>query len=274
MTAQGERVMNRFLTLAFLGFLATACSQEDIMRKIAPPAQQEIARNYIEQLRNRDFYSIEKAADPSIAAEFGGGTLDKMADIIPKGAPTSVKLVGANQFSSEKVGTTVNLTYEFQFGDQFLLINVARKMKDGVETIIGFRVQPLRASLEAQNSFSLSNKTALQYGVLAAAIGAAMFTLVALIICIRTKIARRKWLWILFILFGFGKIMVNWSTGTWDFRIFNFQLFSAGADANFFGPWIITVALPIGAAVFLARRKALAVTAAAGEGESVSAGQI
>jgi hypothetical protein len=48
-------------------------------------------------------------------------------------APCSVKLVGANQFSFKGDGTTLNLTYEFQFGDKFMLINVARKTKDGTE---------------------------------------------------------------------------------------------------------------------------------------------
>jgi hypothetical protein len=261
--------MGRSLALAFLGFLVVACSQEDWMRKIAPPEKQATARTYIEQLRNRDFHSIEKAADPSIAAEFGGGALDKMADIIPKGAPTSVKLVGANQFSSEKVGTTLNLTYEFQFGDKFLLINVARKTKDGVDTIIGLRVQPLSASLETLNRFTLSNKTALQYSVLGAAIAAALFTLYALVVCIRTKMERRKWLWILFILFGFGKIMVNWTTGQWDFTIFAAQLFSASAGAAFFGPWIVSVSLPVGAVLFLSRRKELGIAPAVAD-ESTS----
>jgi hypothetical protein len=251
--------MNRFLTLAFFGFLATACSQEDILRKIATPAQQDIARAYIEKVRNRDFADIEKAADPRIAADLQGGTLDKMAALIPAGAPTSVKLVGANEFSSKQAGTTLNLTYEFQFGDKFILINVARKTKDGVDTIIGLRVQPLSASLQTLNRFTLSNKTAFQYCVLVAAVAAVLFTLYALVVCIRTNMARRKWLWILFILFGFGKIMVNWTTGAWDFMILNAQLFSASAGAAYFGPWIISVSLPVGALFFLSRRKELEV---------------
>jgi hypothetical protein len=231
-------VVLKVLVVVLLAFLVVGCSQEDMLRKIAPQSEQDKARAYIEQLRHHDFASVEQAMDPSIAGDLKGGLLEKMADAIPAGEPTSVKLVGADQFSPNQVGTTLNLTYEFQFGDKFLLINVAKKTKDGVETIIGFRVQGLTNSLEAQNRFTLAGKSALQYGVLAAAVGAAIFTIVALAICIRTKIARRKWLWILFILFGFGKIMVNWTSGGWDFRVLNIQLFSASANANFFGPWL------------------------------------
>jgi hypothetical protein len=256
-------MMVRFIALGLLACLASACSQESIIRKIAPQEQQDVARNYIEKLRNHDFADIEKAMDPSIAGDLPGGTLEKMASYIPAGTPTSVKLVGANSFSSSNTGTILNLTYEFQLGDKFLLINVARKSKDGSDTIVGFRVNPLSSSLETQNRFSLSNKSLLQYSVLAGAILASIFTLVALVICIRTKIARRKWLWILFILFGLGKIMVNWATGQWDFRVLNLQLFSAAANADYFGPWIITVSLPLGAAIFLSRRKELAIPKAA-----------
>jgi hypothetical protein len=250
--------MIRFLALALLGFLATACSQEDMLRKIAPPEQQDIARAYIEKLRNHDFADIEKAMDPSIAGELQGGMLEKMAGVIPAGEPTSVKLVGANQFSYKDAGTALNLTYEFQFGDEFLLINVARATKDGADTIVGFGVHPLSASLEEQNRFTLANKSALQYLMLAAAIGVAIFTLFALVVCIRTKLAGRKWLWILFILFGFGKIMVNWTTGQWGLSLLAVQLFGASATAEYSGPWIIAVSLPIGAAVFLSRRRELA----------------
>jgi hypothetical protein len=265
--------MIRFLGLAFLGFLAVACRQEEIIRKFASQTQQDIARAYIEKLRNRDFADIEKAMDPSIAGDLQGGTLNKMAALIPAGLPTSVKLVGANQFSSKEAGTTLNLTYEFQFADKFLLINVARKTKDGAETIVGFRVSPISASLEAQNRFTLSNKNALQYGMLALAIGVTIFTLFALIVCIRTKLAHRKWLWILFILLGFGKIMVNWTTGRWDFTILTVQLLSASATAENFGPWIVSVSLPIGAAIFLSRRKELVIrTGASGDGVSADSG--
>ncbi len=250
--------MVRILAIALLGLLNVACSQEDIIKRIAPPAQQDIARSYIEKLRNRDFADIEKAIDPSIAKEMTPGLLETMASMIPAGKPQSVKLVGANQFSSNDAGTTLNLSYEYQFQDNFFLINLARKTKDGAETIVGFRVLPLSAALESQNRFTLSDKSALQYAVLASAVVAVIFTLVALVVCVRTKIDKGKGLWVLFILFGFGKIMVNWKTGQFGFTVLAAQLFSASATASNFGPWIISVSLPLGAAVFLSRRKELA----------------
>jgi hypothetical protein len=154
--------------------LLAACSKEDMLQKFASPAEQAIARKYIDELRHQDFAGIEKAIDPSIADGLGGGTLAKMAALFPEGTPTSVQLVGANRFSSASAGTTLNLTFEYQFGTQYLLTNVATKTMSGVMTIIGFRAQPEPVSLEEQNKFTLSGKSVLQYGVLAGAIAAAV----------------------------------------------------------------------------------------------------
>jgi hypothetical protein len=264
--------------ILILGALA-ACSQKDMLQKFASPAEQAIARKYIDELRSLDFGDIEKALDPSIANEIAGGTLAKMAALIPGGPPTSVQLVGANRFSSESTGTMLNLTYEYQFGTQYLLTNVATKTKDGVLTIVGFRVLPESASLETQNKFNLSGKSALQYGVLGATIVVAVFTLVVLVVCIRTKMKRRKWLWILFILFGFGKLSINWTTGQWGVMVLAAQLFSASATAAYFGPWIVSASLPMGAILFLIKRKGLEESAVAHDAtlapiENVKSGDI
>jgi hypothetical protein len=237
--------------------LLAACSRDEMLQKFASPTEQAAARKYIDALRSHNFDDIEKVIDPSIADGLHGGMLAKMAAVFPEGTPTSVQLVGANRFSSGADGTTLNLTYEYQFGIQYLLVNVATKTTSGVMTIVGFRVLPESASLETQNRFNLSGKSALQYGVLGAAIAAAVFTLVVLIVCIRTKMQRRKWLWILFILFGFGKLSINWTTAQWGVTVLAAQLLSASSAAAFFGPWIVSVSLPIGAVVFLIHRRKL-----------------
>ena len=123
--------------ILILGMLA-ACSQKDMLQKFASPAEQAIARKYIDELRSLDFGEIEKTIDPTIAGEVAGGTLAKMAAMIPEGTPTSVQLVGANRFSSDSAGTTLNLTYEYQFGTQYLLMNVATRTKKVCLPLWGF----------------------------------------------------------------------------------------------------------------------------------------
>jgi hypothetical protein len=130
-------------------------------------------------------------------------------------------------------------------------------VKDGKLSIVGLHVYPEKEPLEAQNRFRWAGKSALEYAVFAYGVAAMLFTVVVLIVAAKTKMRRRKWLWILFILFGVGKISVNWATGHWGIALLAVQLLSFSAYAEYFGPWTLSVSLPIGAILFLIRRNSL-----------------
>jgi hypothetical protein len=68
-----------------------------------------------------------------------------------------------------------------------------------------------------------------------------------------------EWLWMIFILIGIGRFPVNWTTGQWTFSPFYFLLFGAGSFAQPYSAWLVSVAVPLGAILFLFRRKRLAV---------------
>jgi hypothetical protein len=258
--ALSEAVMGRIaLRLSILGaaIALAACDQQAMLEKIVSPAEQVTAKTFIDQLRHHDFGEIEKAADASIAGPSLDSTLDKMAALMPPGPPISVTLVGAHRLSSTAAGSIVNLTFEYHFPERYVIANLATKLKNGQLSIVGFHVYPERESLETQNRFKWAGKSALDYAVLAYGIAVALFTLVVVVVAAKTKMRRRKWLWILFILFGVGKFSVNWATGQWGIAFLALQLFSASSHAEFFGPWIISVSLPIGAILFLLRRSRL-----------------
>jgi|SRR5882672_73946 len=230
------------------------CSQEDLLQKFSSPEDQATAKGYIDHLRARNFDEIEKAADPTIRSPNLRGALTKMADQIPNQEPNSLKLVGAQTFHTS--GTTmVNTTFEYNFGDKWLLANVAIQDKNGAKTIVGFNINPITQSLETLNRFTLVGKSAGQYLVLVAAISAVLLTLYSLTLCARTKLPSKKWLWIMFILLGVGKITMNWTTGEWGIAPVSVQLFSASAFAPLYGPWTIAVSVPVGALIFLLCRR-------------------
>jgi hypothetical protein len=238
-------------------YVLAGCNQQAMLEKFASPAEQATAKTFIDKLRHHDFDPIKKAMDASLAGPSLDDTLDKMAALIPPSRPVSVTLIGAQRFSSTAVGTTVNLTYEYRFSDRYVITNVETKLKDDRLSIVGFNVYPETESIESRNAFKWSGKSVLQYAVVAYAIGAALLTLVALVVAAKTKVARRKWMWILFILFGVGKFSVNWTTGQWGIQILALQLCSASSYADLYGPWIISVSFPLGAIVFLLRRNSI-----------------
>lgn len=248
------------LVVSVLLLALAACNQADTIQKFASPADQALAKNYIELLRQKRFEDIEKAADPSIAGASLHETLVKMATYFPPGEPSSIALVGAHRMNADDA-STVNLTFEYGFSGKWILTNVAVKHHGGKATIIGFSVVAQSASLEEKNRFTLNGKTATQYLVLALAVVVALLTLIALFVCARTPFKGRKWPWVLCVMVGFGKFSVNWTTGSWAFTPLAFQLFSASAFAPPYGQWTVAISLPLGATIFLVLRRKLSAAA-------------
>ncbi len=240
---------------AWLCMLA-GCNQSDMLQKFASPAEQVSAKGYINLLRARRFEDIEKIADPTIATASLHGTLQTMAGFIPAGEPKSITLVGAHRYTMGE-STTVNLTYEYEYTGRLLLINVALKSQGVQSTIVGFNVVPQLKSLAEQNKFTLDGKTPLQYAILVLTALLPLFTLFALVVCIRTPFKGRKWPWVVLVLIGFGRLAVNWTSGDWSFMPLSVQFFSASAFAPPYGPWTLAVSLPLGALVFLLMRSRL-----------------
>lgn len=122
-------------------------------------------------------------------------------------------------------------------------------------TITSFRVTPIPDSLEYTNRFSLVGKSSLQYVILGLAVAAPIFTFYVLAVCLRTKNQTRKWLWAIFILVGVGKLGVNWTTGALTFTPLAVNIPCGGATTmGLYGPWVVTVNLPLGAILFLRKR--------------------
>jgi len=244
-----------FVTAMFL-LLIAGCDRASLMKVMAPPGDVQVATSYITLLRRHKFERIEKDINPEIKTGNIHETLASMASLIPARSPLSVRIVGSNTFQSPTVYRS-NITFEYQFSKKWLLVNVAIQKEGGVSTITGFNVRNLPDSLENINRFKLGGKNALQYIVLVGTIVVPLIILCALFLCVRTKRFKRKWLWIIFILIGFGQFAVNWTTGQWNFIPLSFQLFGSGATATPFGPWVLSISLPLGAIWFLIRRKSL-----------------
>jgi hypothetical protein len=243
--------VSSWLVLASLA----GCSQQDMLSLIASTEDQAVARKYIELLRDRRFDEIEQVTHPSIRSQLRDA-LGQMADTLPDAEPTSITLVGAHK-AANNGSLTTNLTFEYGFGDEWFIINVAWQSDDDAFAIVGFNVYDTPGSLEQMNKFELAGKSPTHYLFLALVVALPIFSIYALIVCARTRMSGRKWPWILFILFGVGNFALNWTTGEWQFAPLQIQLLSASASANLYGPWVLSVSVPLGALLFLWRRRRL-----------------
>ncbi len=246
---------SRFLFLVILTVIfSVGCDQARLLAMFSSPEDQARAQGYVDKLRGRDFDAIENVVDPSLRSPSLHGTLVRMADQIPSGPTGSVKLVGAQVFRNGD-RTVVNTTLEYNVGDRWFLANAAVQTKGQVKTLVGLNIYAEAQSLESLNRFRLSGKGPKHFAMLAAAVAAPLFTLYALLVCLKRRLPGRKWPWVLFIITGLGKVAINWTSGQLSIAPAAIQLFSVSAFAPFFGPWTIAVSLPVGAVVFLVWRK-------------------
>jgi hypothetical protein len=249
--------MLRFLCLVLLGSLLAGCDQQALFEKLAPKEESALAKALIDRLAARDIAAIEARLDPALKTPESHDKLLQMAEILPSGPPRAILTVAA-QTRIGGPATTYNLAYEYEYPDAWVLANVVLERRDGQLSLQGIHVARRPQSLARTNRFTFEDKGWSHYAVFALAVSVPIFIVYALVACARTPLPRRKWLWMLFIAVGLVQLQFNWSDGAWDVLPLSFLLLGAGfTQASPVAPVIFGVAFPLGAAVFLARRRAL-----------------
>jgi hypothetical protein len=246
----------RFNCLVGIAFclLLVGCDQAALMKKWTPPEAESLARNYVDLLRQGKIDQTQRDLDPSVTDSDVGGTFAKMVAMFPGEAPESIRVVGAHVLHRPE-STATNIMLEYQSASQWLLVNITTQRTGNISTIVGFHVEPLRDSLENLNRFTLVGKSTDQYLFLIVAFGSLLFSLYIFVLCIVTKNEKRKWMWMLFILIGVGKLAVNWTTGQWNVTLLAIQIPCAMATAPLYGPWTVAASVPLGAILYSIRRE-------------------
>lgn len=199
--------------------------------------------------------------DPAVAAKAGPEGLTKLHQIIDHGQPIAFETIGANvgyfkpwNGSGSK---QASLTYQLQFRDAWVVAYIVIESNDQGRHVLSAYFQPAPDSLQVLNAFTFKNKSVLHYLFLVLCILIPIFIISTTVVCIRSRV-RRRWLWILFILFGFVQLRLNWTTGAWDVVPASFHLLGAAwFRASSYAPVIVSFSIPVGAIIFLALRRHL-----------------
>jgi hypothetical protein len=162
-------------------------------------------------------------------------------------------------FGSESKSKVVALSYEWSGKDTWYSANLRWTEQGNQRLVDVLHIDPLAAPLEKIHAFTLDGKGISNWIFSILAIANVLFTFFVFILCLRTKVPRFKWLWVIFILMGIGKINFVWTTGEiimgWA-SLFSVQLFSAGyIRASDYSPVMMSISIPLGAIVFLFLRR-------------------
>ncbi len=213
-----------------------------------------MATQVLAELSNKNYSSVESQLDPGINTASTHSQLERMADVFPVGKPAKTHVVGVN--TSTVNGTiTYSLTVESEYPSTWPLANVVLRKESGHWVILGMHVYPRTQSLETENRFTFTGKTAVHYVVFGLATAIPIFVVLTFIACVRTPLAKRKWLWLLFVAVGIGQLSFNWTNGASSIQPISFVALGSGFfRAGPYAPIILNVSVPVGAIIFWLKR--------------------
>jgi hypothetical protein len=253
-------MFRKVLVLALIALLLAGCDQKALLQKFVPKDDDAFARRFLDAVRTGDYGAADQMLDASLRSEKSASGLHELNGVLAHGEPLSVEVIGCNVFtnaSTQGTTRTTNLSYQIHFSGSWAAGNVVIAHPAGAMSVLGSRFQPIPDSLEVLSRFTFAGKSLVHYLVFAACIAVPAFILVALIVCIRSRI-RRKWLWIIFILLGFVQFRLDWASGHIAIQPLSFLLFGASAfRPSSYAPWILGFAIPVGAITFLVVRRRL-----------------
>lgn len=257
-----NRAMRYIITLMLLCLSLGACDHDAVFNRFIPHPEAEEGKAIMALLAARDFSAVEQRVEPLLREPALRSKLQDVANQFPSGQPRSISTIGAHVLKSA-TDETYNLTYEYEFPSAWVVANVVLQRKAGELLVAGLQAQSLSQSQRAMNAFTFNAKGPIHYIFLILACAVPALIVVALVICIRTPIPRRKWLWCLFIALGFVQFTLNWTTGQWGVQPLSFMLLGAGfSQGSPYGPHMLMFSLPIGAIVFLLGRRSFRANAA------------
>jgi hypothetical protein len=264
--------------------LATGCDRDDIlklsgssresfMQEKTPQRQESLARHCAELLRQGRYDDVVHMLQPSVVEAKTRRSLIAMHDILTEREPVSVKVIDAQKFDDGDADITdIVLDYEFPsvakptsgstdpMRARWVFLTVGIRSANGAPDQIN-RINTVTSELPIEdiNALTFENKGVSQYAAFATGILLSAFTIYAVVLCIRSKTVHRS-LWILFMLFTVTFASVNWTSGEWSFNTISFGIAVPPDPANFsfnsaYGPWNLTLGMPIGAIAFVLYRK-------------------
>lgn len=245
----------------FLAALTIVLGLTGCEPNVALQTHADFGKRIVAELQAKNFAAIETRLDLALQGTKSRAKLIELAQVLPSTTPTSIRIAGLNVARTWALAgenpRRVALTLQYQFTDKWFLVSVNwRENERGFQPIDGIHITPISASLETVNRFTLEGKAAIHYLVLALTIVLPIFTVFVLGLCLTTPLPRlRKALWALAIFFGVTALRFNWTTSVVDWQPLFVLAFSASYLQADLGPAILSISVPLGAIIFVLKRR-------------------
>ena len=243
--------MKRLITALLLGTLIS-CNPNTDLSKIIPTEVDQFARTFISDIQQQQIDECLTKVAENMQNEEGRTFMLNVASGISPLQLDSLNMINARytSFMGDNPRTNYTVEYEQELDDQSIYFFFTILKEGNDLTITGFDARWIEAPLKKIHAFTFIGKPVINYIFVLLAFVSVGFVIFTLIVAIRTPM-KRKWLWIIGILFTFIKFKLNWTTSEFDFQLLSFQLFGAGfSKSGLIAPWILTFSIPVFAIVF------------------------
>ena len=217
------------------------------VRKVLPPHADSVARQFITFARASDIASAESLVAPGSRGPQTHVGLFTFASVMGPVAPDTLRAVSVETFGRAGDGRVV-VTYELAYPDRWVLARIAMRDSSGTTALIGARADGIPRRVAAINALTLSGRPAWAWGIALLVVVVPLFILVTAVQLVRGRLPGR-WFWAMVTLVGVGRYSIDWTTGASAFAPAHVVLLGASVvrAGGPYVPWMISIALPIGA---------------------------
>lgn len=252
-------MLKQFL-LIFVSFFTFACSVQEMQEKILPEKVKAELENLNSAIIATNYLYFISRTHSSLINDQTESNIVKTLDHFPVGKVRKIELATAGYTTitpfSGSPSTTYLVSYHFEFPEKWALITYRLVDEGQGLKILGLNINVSDVSFKEINSFGNAGVTPLRISVLIWGLFSVVSIIWIFVLAAKEKHLKRKPLWLIFIILGVGGFSLNWTTEAWAFQILNFSVLGAGfSTAGPFSPWIIKVAFPLGAFIFLFLKK-------------------
>ncbi|EGJ49153.1 hypothetical protein [Desulfocurvibacter africanus] len=239
-------------------FCGSGCSYEKILNEFVSNEELAFSEHYFEMFREKNFEEIVKPLNSNLIVEDLHSQLAQMAQFFPADDPMKVEVVDW-AITYKDGNKQVGITLQYEFKTSWLLANINfERAKDDSFIVNGVHVRPAQGSLAEIYKTKVYQNNSIYYALLPIYVAIPIFIIVTVIYCLRAPIKKRKWLWAIFVLVGFGQVSINLHSGLVNINPLSVYLFGVGfMSPTKYGPWILIMTMPLGAIMFWVRRAAL-----------------
>jgi hypothetical protein len=245
----------RAWVLGLLALLLAGCTAQMWNERLSTPEERAFAEGSIRAIQGGDIKRLAQIADPETMGDFSARVLNSIRVGVPDG-PARLMTVSSNTMTADGATKTYKaFNYELGAGQRWAIVQILLRTDGSALLLSGFRVWPADRSPSAANNFGFEGKGVIHYLWIALMLAAAAISITAFVLILRTRGLRFKWLWAIGALFGVCSFQLNWTTGAWGIWPLSIQLLGASAVQNGpLMPWVLSVAVPVVAIIFLVRR--------------------